>query len=256
MARVVSENDIPGGKWPGIWNFRSKNSRKVRSEKRKNSAFTLLSNLLTHLWFTELWYHWDDHNRCGQEPPPSISPTSMATYSFFYVLFSFLPSKDCLCLEPMKGFLRWLGAFKWLSTYPHTSLHSQMWKSKDIKIELVARPVLSKCRLVVVEEAAQVLEGHVIAALPPSTQHLIMIGELTFKGVFSRSFLGGRFLITPCSWIRRQIQKTLEFRPKFLFLQPGLWVKVPNDLTISTWTTIYCKYLDVFEFQPGLWGKW
>ena len=115
---------------------------------------------------------------------------------------------------------------------------------------------LSKCRLVVVEEAAQVLEGHVIAALPPSTQHLIMIGELTFKGVFSRSFLGHRSLITLCSWIRRQIQKTLEFRPKFLFLQPGLWVKVPNDLTISTWTTIYCKYLDVFEFQPGLWGKW
>ena len=41
MAWVVSEKDIPGGKWPGIWNFGSKPSRKVGSEKRKNSACTL-----------------------------------------------------------------------------------------------------------------------------------------------------------------------------------------------------------------------
>ena len=32
-----------GGKWPGIWNFRSKPSRKVGSEKRKISACTLLN---------------------------------------------------------------------------------------------------------------------------------------------------------------------------------------------------------------------
>ena len=31
-----------GGKWPGIWNFRSKPSRKVGSEKRKISACTLV----------------------------------------------------------------------------------------------------------------------------------------------------------------------------------------------------------------------
>ena len=36
---------------------------------------------------------------------------------------------------------------------------------------------LLKCRMVLVEEAAQVLEPHVIAALPPTCDHLVMIGE-------------------------------------------------------------------------------
>ena len=36
---------------------------------------------------------------------------------------------------------------------------------------------LLKCHLVLVEEAAQVLEPHVITALPPSCDHLVMIGE-------------------------------------------------------------------------------
>ena len=39
-----------GGKWPGIWNFRSKPSRKVGSEKRKISACTLIY-ILRNLWF-------------------------------------------------------------------------------------------------------------------------------------------------------------------------------------------------------------
>lgn len=35
----------------------------------------------------------------------------------------------------------------------------------------------ASCGVVLVEEAAEVLEAHVLAALDPSTKHLIMIGE-------------------------------------------------------------------------------
>lgn len=45
--------------------------------------------------------------------------------------------------------------------------------------------LLCVCRVVVVEEAGEILEAHVLTSLGPNTKHLVMIGKLQLHGQLS-----------------------------------------------------------------------
>lgn len=75
----------------------------------------------------------------------------------------------------------------------------------------------ARCGIVIIEEAAEVLEAHVLAALTPATKHVIMIGK--------------RYLVCLASFSMASV----------LYLWTGLRIKTLNVVALTMSNTIIIK---------------